>query len=63
MLSTSKSERERIMDKYYKCDCCDYVMREDEIETVNDTSGASDGTLDICPECRTPESYTLVEAS
>jgi len=51
------------MDKYYKCDCCDYVMHEDEIETVNDTSGASDGTLEICPEYRTPESYTLVEAS
>jgi rubredoxin len=47
--------------KKYKCEYCDSVFDEDEIETVNDNSGASDGTIDICPECYVPESFSAYE--
>lgn len=48
------------MTKYYKCDCCKHIFEEDEIETVNDNSGASDGKIDLCPECHVPESFSSI---
>jgi rubredoxin len=47
--------------KKYKCEYCASVFDEDEIETVNDNSGASDGTVDCCPECHVPESFLAYE--
>jgi len=48
------------MTKYYKCDCCSHICEEGDIERVNDTSGASDGTVEVCPECRAGESMTRI---
>ena len=48
------------MDKYYKCDCCKHSFKEDDIETVNDNTGASDGTVDLCPVCHVPESFSSI---
>ena len=48
------------MNKYYKCDCCKKIVEEDYIETVNDNTGASDGTVDICPHCGTTEMLSLI---
>ena len=48
------------MTKYYQCDCCKHIFEEDDIETVNDNTGASDGTVDLCPKCHGPESFNLI---
>jgi len=44
----------------YKCDCCNHLFKENEIESVNDTTGASDGVVDICPKCNVPEMFSVI---
>ena len=48
------------MATYYKCECCNKITEEDDIETVNDNTGASDGTVDICPHCEATEMLSLI---